>query len=212
MTIGTIMSVRAMSFAGILCCLALSAPLAHAKTTVGTFKLAAGDFDTGPEKELTKYSFNAGAKGVIMASFWAPKAEASIVGQFKIWLIRDDSWAAYHAAMTCVDKEVLALASFTIRNHEREGPWDQKTAGIVENAKGAWDYHHREMHESMKRWSFIHEVDNTGGGTAGYYVSVAYCPLEQYAPGTIKVPEVEYQVLALNARQCQDSAEDFCID
>ena len=192
-----------------LLCLACFAPPAHAKTTVGTFTLEGGDDLVGPERELTKYSFNAGAKGVIMATFWAPKSNADIVGQFKIWLIRDDSWAAYHAATTCVDKEVLALQSFTIRNHEREGPWTQAHAGIFENAKDAWDYHHREVHESMKRYSFVHEVDNTDGGTRGFYVSVAYCPLEQYAPGTIRVPAVEYQVLALNDGFTHLPADEF---
>ena len=182
-----------------------------ARTTQGEFQLSGGDDEHGPEAELTKFTFAPNGHGTIVGTFWVDTAQQVQIlkEKYEVWLIRDDAWDRYNAALTCVAKSELATIRFPLGVevvHRTKTGEDQALMA----ARHAFDFHHRIELKGKKRVFFKYDIDNTrarkrkGGGPAvtvglGYYVVMAYCDLEQYAPGTLgQMPLVEWQVLALN--------------
>lgn len=92
--------------------LAALALTVQAKTVSGKFQLTAGDLYTGPEFEISKFSFVVG-KGQIRGTFHYQDAQTWMTSP-ALYLFRDESWADYHAALTCEDKAAFAFKAILI--------------------------------------------------------------------------------------------------
>jgi hypothetical protein len=84
------------------CCLGLL-PQAPAKYSSGGFQLDAGGYDSGPEYEIAKFSFNEGTAH-ISGKFRYKAADSNWMTSPAVYLFHDDSWDAYHKLLACEDK------------------------------------------------------------------------------------------------------------
>lgn len=181
------------------------------RTTQGEFQLSGGDDDIGPEAQLTKFTFAKGGHGTIIGTFWVnDKTAVATLKRYDVWLIRDDAWDRYNAALTCVAKSELASVQFKLAQQiVHEGKINGEEA--IRTAKYAMDFHHRFELKGQRRLYFKYDINNErGSAPVGYYVVIANCDLEQYAPGALgPQPLTEWQVLALNAPLEHLSADEF---
>lgn len=157
------------------------------KTVSGQFKLEAGDFDTGPEYEITKYSFAIG-EGVVDGKFTYKDPHTWMTSP-ALYLFMDEAWDKYHSAPACVDKVSHAHANIPI------GKLTQSHRDILN--VGAGRANHSAMTElanGMVEWEFTWVIEQTVR-THGWFIIVADCALEQY---NAQVPPMQYELHLFN--------------
>mmetsp|Transcript_4104 Transcript_4104/g.8858 ORF Transcript_4104/g.8858 Transcript_4104/m.8858 type:complete len:489 (-) Transcript_4104:327-1793(-) len=181
-------------------CLLLSCgPVAvEGKSVSGKFRLEAGDFDHGPEYEITKFSFAIG-KGSVTGKFTYDDPKTWMTSP-ALYLFMDEVWDKYHEAPACVDKVAFAHASI---------PIGKKTAShqhIASHGLG------KATHSALKKlddgkveWEFTWEVDHDTR-TAGWFVIAADCALEQY---NAQVPPMQFEIHLLNPGNTHLPADEY---
>jgi hypothetical protein len=87
------MSAAKISLLALQLLLCLGLPFVGAKFISGSFHLDAGDFEHGPEYEMTKYSFNMG-KAHISGKVTYPTADANWMTSPALYLFSDSKWGA----------------------------------------------------------------------------------------------------------------------
>jgi len=151
---------------------ALAVSLSSAKTVTGTFLLEAGDFEKGPEEELTKYSFAVGDSKVT-GIFEYTDAKTWMTSP-ALYLFKDDKWAEYHAAPACQEKVALAHASIPIGRVT-----SSHTHLLNEGLGRATEANTEELEDGKVRWTFTWEISHHVR-TYGWFLIAADCALEQY--------------------------------
>jgi len=168
--------------------LLLLAWVSNAKTIRGRFQLEAGDFDHGPEYEISKYSFAVGL--------------SKVEGKFKykdprtwqtspaLYLFMDTAWDAYHSKPACEDKVRLAETSIPIGeltdSHMRQGHLSQTAKANFSNVK--------RLDDGFIEWEFSWTISHTTR-THGWFIIAADCALEQY---NAHVPAMEFEIKLFN--------------
>mmetsp|Transcript_13617 Transcript_13617/g.15948 ORF Transcript_13617/g.15948 Transcript_13617/m.15948 type:complete len:481 (-) Transcript_13617:192-1634(-) len=170
-----------------LCFAVIVCTCVEGKTVFGKFLLEAGDFDTGPEHEVTKYSFAIGT-GRVEGTFRYADPHTWMTSP-ALYLFRDESWDEYHTAPACTDKVKHAHASIPIGKvtrghqqilHDGLGKADSTHIGATKDGRVEWQF----------SWEIEHETR-----THGWFLIVADCALEQF---NAKVTPMEYEIKLLN--------------
>jgi hypothetical protein len=162
-------------------------PAVQAKRVTGRVQLTAGDEHTGPEYEVTKYSFLVGT-GLVRGKFTYRNPHTWMTSP-ALYLFMDEEWDTYRNALTCDDKVAVAHASIAIgtvtRSHKEvlhKGVGKANKADTVNRENG------------MVEFAFEWEVE-TKQRSRGWFLVVADCALEQF---NAHVPPMVYDIEILN--------------
>mmetsp|Transcript_19478 Transcript_19478/g.55704 ORF Transcript_19478/g.55704 Transcript_19478/m.55704 type:complete len:482 (+) Transcript_19478:122-1567(+) len=163
------------------------ATVAQAKTVRGSFQLEAGDFDSGPEYEITKYSFATGVSKI--DGTFRYKDPHTWMTSPALYLFKDDAWDKYHTAPACTDKVELANAMIPI------GKLTQSHRDILHVGVGRANHSAmRELEDGYVEWEFTWVIEHHVR-TYGWFVIVADCALEQY---NAKVSPMSFELHLFN--------------
>mmetsp|Transcript_17908 Transcript_17908/g.31654 ORF Transcript_17908/g.31654 Transcript_17908/m.31654 type:complete len:480 (+) Transcript_17908:243-1682(+) len=174
-----------------------SVAVSRAKTVTGVFQLEAGDLYTGPEYEITKFSFAEG-EGKVDGVFRFKDPHTWMTSP-ALYLFMDEAWDDYHKAPTCVDKVEFASAMIPI------GKVTQSHRDILHVGMGRANHSAtRELENGIVEWEFTWVV-NHEHRTHGWFVIVADCALEQY---NAKVPPMSYTLHLFNPGNTHLPADD----
>jgi len=177
---------------------ACSCNVAWSKTVAGSLRLEAGDLYTGPEYEVTKYSFAIG-EGRIDGKFWYKDPHTWMTSP-ALYLFMDEAWEKYHEAPACVDKVSFAHASIAI------GKLTQSHRDILHEGYGKANHSEiRTLENGIVEWEFTWVID-TKVRTHGWKIIVADCALEQY---NAKVPPMHFEIHLLNPGNTHLPADEF---
>ncbi|KAH9261455.1 hypothetical protein BASA81_000099 [Batrachochytrium salamandrivorans] len=172
--------------------------LVESKTVSGTFQLTAGDFTSGPEYEISKFSFVVG-KGQIRGEFKYQDPQTWMTSP-ALYLFRDESWSDYHKALTCEDKATFAFKAILI------GKPTQSHMKLLKRQLDAPALASLEQDtDGLMKWKFSWEFD-TEERTTGWFLIAADCALEQF---NAEVPKMHYEIELLNPDNTHLPADEF---
>ena len=178
---------RLLLAAAVLVAAVAQSPAASGKTVRGNAQLEAGDLYTGPEKEITKFSFSVG-KGLVRGTFRYEDPHTWMTSP-ALYLFMDERWDEYHSAPACDDKMEFAHASIPIGRLTRSHT-DVLHSGLGKATKSEVNTGRDGMVEWTFEWEIEHHVR-----THGWFLVLADCALEQF---NTQVPPMDYEIQLFN--------------
>jgi hypothetical protein len=190
-----------------VCVAALLIVRAEAKSVAGRFQLEAGGYDSGPEYEISKFSFLQGTAH-ISGNFRYKSADSNWMTSPALYLFPDSAWPAYHKLLACEDKvqhahsliQIGKIGNTPNMGMGRQIGVPQQVLARSHPAETKLAY---EGDEAV--WSFKWELESTER-PHGWFVIAADCALEQY---NTKVSPMSYEVTMLNPGDSHLPADEY---